>query len=427
MNFLYTLLYFLALVFFLPKEYFKRPKELRKRWLKEKLGFLEKLDFNSNNKEYLWIHAVSVGEVMALKELIRALSPQYKILLSTITDTGRKVALEHFKDLEVKVIYLPFDLPFCIKRVWKTFNPKALIISETEIWPNLIRVMSSLIPVILINGRLSEKSFKNYKKLKFFIKPILNLFSAIGVQEKLYQHRFQALGVSPEKIILTGNIKFDLEIGDISFSWEKYLKQPIIIAGSTHFPEEKIILKAFLRVFSNRKQGTLLLVPRHPERFEEVEKMIKNLLSDCSEVSFLKVSEIEKDENFIERNRAYKLIILVDKVGILRYLYRICEIAIIGGSFIPHGGQNPLEAIYWKKTVIVGPHMENFPFIEEFLKKEAICQTSIEKLVETLEDLVQNENQRKELAKRAHQIFKEKGGAIEKTLKIIYQILGLHL
>lgn len=420
MNFLYTLFYLLGLIFFLPKEYFKRPKELRKRWLKEKLGFLEKFDFNSN-KECLWIHAVSVGEVMALKELIKALSSQYKILLSTITDTGRKIALEHFKDLEVKVIYLPFDLPFCIKRVWKIFNPKALIIAETEIWPNLIRITSSFIPVLLINGRLSEKSFKSYKRLKFFIKPILNLFSVIGVQEKLYQHRFQALGVSPEKIVLTGNIKFDLEIEEISFPWERYLKQPIIVAGSTHFPEERNILEAFLKVFSNRKQGTLLLVPRHPERFEEVEKMIKNLLLDYSEVSFLKVSEIEKKEDLIKK--VSKIVILVDKVGILRHLYRICEIAIIGGSFIPHGGQNPLEAIYWKKTVIVGPHMENFPFIEEFLKKEAICQTSIEKLVETLENLVQNESQRKELAERAYQIFKEKGGAKERTLKIIYQIL----
>lgn len=426
MKFLYTLFYFLALFFFLPKEYFKRPKELRKRWIKEKFGFFNYKKESSSSKKFLWIHAVSVGEVLSIKELIKAFSYTHKILLSTITDTGQTVALKEFKNLEIIVIYLPFDLPWCIKRVLSTFNPEALIIAETEIWPNLIRISASSIPVFIINARLSESSFKNYKKIKFFIKPILNLVTGIGVQEELYKTRFEELGVSPQKITLTGNMKFDLEIDRVFFPWEKYLKKPVIIGGSTHFPEEKVILEAFLKVFFEEKEGTLLLAPRHPERFREVEEMVKHILSSYSEISFWKLSELE-EKNFTETKFLNKKVILVDKIGILRYLYRICEVAIIGGSFIPHGGQNPLEAIYWKKAVILGPYMDNFPFIKEFIREKAVCQVSQEYLAQSLEKLVKNENLRKELAERAYQLFLKKKGAKERTLKMIYHSLNYHL
>ncbi len=425
----YTFFYFLVLLFFLPKEYFKRPKNLRKKWIKEKFGFLEKSE-SFSSRECIWIHAVSVGEVISISELVKVLTSYYNVILSTTTDTGQKVALEQFKNLEVKVIYLPFDLPFCIKKVLKTFKPRALLIAETEIWPNLIKITSSFIPVILINARLSERSFKYYKKIKFFIKPIINSFTAIGVQDELYKARFEEIGVNSEKIFITGNVKFDLEVKEIVFDWEFYLKKPVIVAGSTHFPEEKFILKAFLKIFSKEKEGTLLVVPRHPERFEEVERTIKNLLSNYSNILFLKLSDLEREKSFTSNQNVInfnKKVILVDKVGILRYLYRICDIAIIGGSFIPHGGQNPLEAIYWKKTVITGPYMENFPFIEEFVKRGAICKVFLENFTYVLETLIKEENLRKEMAEKAYELFLQKKGAKEKTLKMIFQILGLRL
>uniref|UniRef100_A0A7V5XH87 3-deoxy-D-manno-octulosonic acid transferase n=1 Tax=Thermodesulfobacterium geofontis TaxID=1295609 RepID=A0A7V5XH87_9BACT len=407
---LYTLLYYLISGIFLPKDYFKRPPQLRKKWLKEKLAFFTKTDFISQRK-VIWIHAVSVGEVVAISSLIKSLTKEYDILLSTITDTGNQVASQKFKDLPVKIIYLPLDCPFAIKRILKAFNPSALLIAETEIWPNLILTSSKKIPVFLINARISDKSFKRYKKIKFFLTPILKSFSLIAVQDEKYKERFKDLGAPEEKIIVTGNTKFDIEIPYISFLWENSIPHPIIVAGSTHFPEEKLITETFLKISI---PSSLFIVPRHPERYKEVEKTITSIMDEKSEVGFYKFSKLPLDIKGFS-----KVIILVDQMGILGPLYRIADIAIIGGSFIPHGGQNPLEAIYWEKPVIFGPSMENFPFIKEFLEKNVCLQVKDEQLKDLLEDLLKNPDKRVELGKKAYQIFKQKTGATEKILNLL--------
>jgi 3-deoxy-D-manno-octulosonic-acid transferase len=407
---LYTFLYYLVSGIFLPKEFFKRPSQLRKKWLKDKLALFTKTDFISQRK-VIWIHAVSVGEVIAISSLIKSLAKEYDILLSTITDTGNQVAFQKFKDLPVKIIYLPLDCPFAIKRTLKIFNPSALLIAETEIWPNLILTSSKKIPVFLINARISDKSFKRYKKIKYFLKPILSSFSLIAVQDEIYKERFKDLGASEDKIVVTGNTKFDIEIPYISFLWENLIPRPIILAGSTHFPEEKLITETFLKIPIS---SSLFIVPRHPERYKEVERTINSMIDEKNEIGFYKLSELPLDIKDFS-----KVIILVDQMGILGSLYRIADIAIIGGSFIPHGGQNPLEAIYWEKPVIFGPSMENFPFIKEFLERGACLQVKEEKLKDLLEDLLKHPNKRAQLGKRAYQIFKQKTGATEKILNLL--------
>jgi len=411
---LYTLLYYLVNGFFLPKEFFKRPSQLRKKWLKDKLALFTKTDFISQRK-VVWIHAVSVGEVIAISSLIKSLAKEYDILLSTITDTGNQVASQRFKDLPVKIIYLPLDCPFAIKRTLRTFNPSALLIAETEIWPNLILISSKKIPVFLINARISDKSFRRYKKIKFFLKPILSSFSLIAVQDEKYKNRFKDLGAPEDKIVVTGNTKFDIEIPYISFLWENLVPRPIIVAGSTHFPEEKLITETFLKI---PIPSSLFIVPRHPERYKEVERIINSMIDEKNEIGFYKLSELPLD-----MRSYFKIIILVDQMGILGSLYRIADIAIIGGSFIPHGGQNPLEAIYWKKPVIFGPSMENFPFIEEFLERGACLQTEKEELKDLLEDLLKNPDKRIELGEKAYQILKQKTGATEKILNLLKSYL----
>jgi 3-deoxy-D-manno-octulosonic-acid transferase len=411
---LYTFLYYLVSGIFLPKEFFKRPSQLRKKWLKDKLALFTKTDFISQRK-VVWIHAVSVGEVIAISSLIKSLAKEYDILLSTITDTGNQVASQRFKDLPVKIIYLPLDCPFAIKRTLRTFNPSALLIAETEIWPNLILTSSKKIPVFLINARISDKSFRRYKKIKFFLKPILSSFSLIAVQDEKYKNRFKDLGAPEDKIVVTGNTKFDIEIPYISFLWENLVPRPIIVAGSTHFPEEKLITETFLKIPIS---SSLFIVPRHPERYKEVERIINSMLDKKNEIGFYKLSELPLD-----MRSYFKIIILVDQMGILGSLYRIADIAIIGGSFIPHGGQNPLEAIYWKKPVIFGPSMENFPFIEEFLERGACLQTEKEELKDLLEDLLKNPDKRIELGEKAYQILKQKTGATEKILSLLKSYL----
>lgn len=413
----YTIFYIIVLLFFLPKEYFKRPSQLRKRWIKEKLGFFKMSEKIQDEKPKIWIHAVSVGEAIAVQSLIKKLSENYEIILSTITDTGQKVARDRFKDYPVKVIYMPFDIPFAIKRVLNFFRPLALILTETELWPNLIERISRKIPVVLVNGRLSDKSFKGYRKIKLFIRPLLNRLSLICVQEQEYKERFLQLGTDERRLHVTGNMKFDIELKEIKFSWETSVSRPVILAGSTHEPEEEIILDTFLNL---NISGTLIIAPRHPERFKEVENMIERKISQSNrKIFFSKLSNLSSSFN----TPPSASIILIDQIGILGSLYKVCDMAVIGGSFIPHGGQNPLEPAYWKKPVICGPYMYNFPFIEEFIKEKACIMTDKEGLADLLSELLKNSETMHGMGQKAYEIFLKKSGATEKTLKLLKNII----
>ncbi|WP_028841919.1 3-deoxy-D-manno-octulosonic acid transferase [Thermodesulfovibrio yellowstonii] len=411
---IYNLLYLVALIFFLPLEYFKRPTFLRKRWIKEKFGFLEEKE---QNLPKIWIHAVSVGEVIAVSRMIRELSEHYKIILSTITDTGQKVAQERFKDCNVKVVYMPFDISWAINRFLKYFSPVAIILTETELWPNLIRIASKTTPIILVNGRMSDKSFKGYYKIKFFIKHLLKKLSLICVQENSYKEKFITLGAEEEKIHVTGNMKFDIELKTINFTWENNIPHPVILAGSTHEPEEEIILNSFISLGIN---GTLIIAPRHPERFDEVETLINRKIAQAvTKIQFSKLSEMK---SFFSP-QPLTLILLVDQMGILGPLYRICDIAVVGGSFIPHGGQNPLEPSYWKKPIICGPYMHNFPFIEEFIKEKACLMADKDSLMNVMRELVKNYELRQTIGNKAYQLFLNKSGATKKTLKLLKKFI----
>ena len=252
---IYSLFYISAYPLFLPREFLKKPKNLRKTWIKERFALYTKDYFSELKRKRIWIHAVSVGEVLAIVPLVKRLSEEFDVVVSTITETGRDVALKKLKGIPVKVVFLPIDCPFAVRRAISAIKPSMLLIAETEIWPNLIMEAAKRVPVGLINARLSEKSYKRYKKLSFFFASVLNALSFIGVQEETYAKRFESIGVKPEKLYLTGNVKFDLEIKEESFPQEDAFPRPAIVAGSTHHPEERLILKAFLDVFF---QGTLI-------------------------------------------------------------------------------------------------------------------------------------------------------------------------
>ena len=419
LRFVYSTIYPVVYPFFFLKEISKKSKAIRKVWLKERFALYDKNYFSDFKRKKIWIHAVSVGEVIAITPLVKALSKEFDIIISVITETGREVALKRFSQFPVKVIFLPIDCPFCIRKALSSINPCMLLIAETEIWPNLIVESAKKIPVALINGRLSERSFKYYKKFSFFFAPILNKLVFIGVQEEIYKQRFQQLGVREDKIIITGNVKFDLEIQEMDFPWQKELNKPVIIAGSTHSPEEEIILNAFLNTFS---EGTLILAPRHPQRKKEIEEVIKKRLSENME--FILLSEMEKEKKG-RKNSASILIILVDKIGILSALYKICDLAVIGGSFIPHGGQNPLEAIYWKKPVVFGPYMDNFPFIKEFVEKNLCWQVDKDSLTDVFKLFKEKPEEFKKKGDLAYQLFEMKKGASQRTLNLIKKHINL--
>ncbi len=411
---LYSFLYLLGFIFFyLPRELFKKRKKKPLNWLKEKLGFIKPPSFEEK-KPAIWIHAVSVGEVLAIATLIKRLTQNYNIVLTTITETGRLVAKNRFNGLPVEVYYLPLDLKGPLLTFLKRIKPKALLITETEIWPNLIKVVSEKIPVALINGRISERSYKGYRLFKFLFQPLLNKLKFLAVQEEIYAERFRKIGVNSEKIKVVGNLKFELSIPERDFPELKDLPRPIIVAGSTHPTEEEIILQCFLEALD---KGSLIIVPRHPERFKEVEDLIKRRIRE--EIEFFRYSQIKGSSKIFGK----RLILLFDEMGLLASLYKICDLAIIGGSFIPHGGQNPLEAIYWKKPVITGPYMSNFPFVADFVKEGALLQVPSESLKGALKILIENKELAQNMAERAYQIFQSKKGALEKTLTLIKENL----
>ncbi|MEW6215649.1 MAG: 3-deoxy-D-manno-octulosonic acid transferase [Nitrospirota bacterium] len=424
MYLLYNLIYIIALFFLLPFQYLKRPKELRKKWLREKFGLI-KGGFGG----IIWVHAVSVGEVMAALPLLKRLCERYPsrgIILSTITDTGQRVARERAPE-GTAVIYLPFDITSILNLVLKGIRPEILIVIETELWPNIFRVFKkNMIPIIVLNGRISENSFKGYKKISFFMKRVLSCVDFFGMQGEVYAERIRSLGVDESKIKVLGNFKFDTRPPSQIPEWTEKIKGHVIVAGSTHEGEEEFIISVYTRLKGDFPYLNLVIAPRHPERFKEVEDMLKS-----KGISFLKRSEFKTSNppipplakggegGFSELQPFAGTIILLDTVGELSAIYGISDIAIIGKSFKEYGGQNPLEPAYWGKPILCGPHMENFPVIKDFYKVGAALEVNEEGLYPKLRELLFSPEKAKEIGSKAQELYRRNAGAVEKAMEII--------
>lgn len=304
---------------------------------------------NTIDKPIIWIHAVSVGEIRAAARIIKLFEdkyPQYQVLVTQMTPTGRATA----KSLYPNVIlhYIPYDLPHAVMNFYKTFKPKIGLIMETEIWPNLIHYSKKYqTPLFLINARLSTKSFSGYNKVRFFIKPILNKFNAILSQDMETQNNFIKLGFTGQSHIV-GNTKFDLNIDNEYFILAKELRQAIgnrkvVIFASTRDGEENLLID-----FIKNQQYLIIIVPRHPERFKEVEQLLVD-----NKIKYIKRSSCKP----IETNTQ---VFLGDSMGEMFMYYAMSDLAVIGGSFNKFGGQNLIEPIFLDKPVILGPSTFNF-------------------------------------------------------------------
>jgi 3-deoxy-D-manno-octulosonic-acid transferase len=451
MYFLYSILYLTALVFLLPFEYIRRPKELRKKWLKERFGFFNALRI-THHASRIWIHAVSVGEVISAVPLIKKIKerhPAVEIVVSTVTDTGQRVAKEKIGDI-ARIIYAPFDLPFAINRTVRRLKPSLFIVMETELWPNIIRILNRKgVPVLLMNGRISEKSFGGYKKLRFFIKDMLKNVSIFCMQNELYAERIKAMGAQIDKVRVIGNFKFDTKPSSQIPEWTRILKEQgasvvrqascvkrqefVIIAGSTHRTEEDIILDAYIKIRNDFPATTLIIAPRHPERFREVEELIKKKgleyikRSELAHSSLLiahssKTTSISHEPSAMSHQLS-GVVILLDVIGELSSVYSVCDVAIMGGSFIKHGGQNPLEPAYWGKAIICGPHMENFLFINEFYKDGGALKVDADNLYESLKNLLASPEKMSSMGNIAKELYEKNSGAVERAMKIIGKYL----
>lgn len=406
---LYSLIYFIFLILLLPYEFMKRPKAARKRWLKEKLGCL-KIKPKAGHP-IIWLHAVSVGEVIASVSFINALheqNPNLNFIVSTVTDTGQNVASERLKGM-AEIIYLPFDMGFILKRAFKNIRPILFITMETEIWPNIFKVMKNNgVPVVILNGRISSGSFKGYGMIRFFMARVLENVDLCCMQERLYAERIIALGARADRVKVTGNFKFDIRTSPQKPAWQDNIAGAVIVAGSTHRTEEDLILCQFMKLREEFSSLNLVLAPRHPERFKEVEDLIKS-----KGVSFIRRTEISN------KSQISGAVVILDTIGELFSVYGISDITIIGGSFIGHGGQNPLEPAYWGKPVVCGPHMENFPFIEDFIRKGAIISVGEDGLYSAIKGLLSAPEKGHEIGQKAKKLCMERTGAVDRALKAL--------
>lgn len=377
------------------------------------------------NKKPIWIHAVSVGEVMAsvpLYEEIKKNYPSEPIVVSTVTSAGNRIALDKFGSDSI-VIYLPLDLSFIVKRVARLLNPKAVLIAETEIWPNFINTLKSYgAKTILFNGRISKNSFRGYRLIAPILRGILNKFDLLLMQSKRDAEKIISLGASKDKVVVTGNLKYDAAFLKGQEDALKPLElrkrfgltegEKLLIAGSTHPGEEEVILRCYKGLISECPQLRLLIAPRHIERANDIVKLAKTYGFDPFLTSRLEDlgRQLRPDE-----------ILILDAMGMLSGLYSIGEIIFVGGSLVKKGGQNPLEAARHSKAIIFGPYIYNFEDItEDLLSNQAAILVKDEKeLCNSIKELLYDADKRKAVGERARTTSYSNIGVAKKDLEFI--------
>ncbi len=434
----YDLIFFLIALVYLPV-YLLRRKFHRGFLLR--LGFLPK-DLALDRP--IWLHVVSVGEAITSRQFLEELRlafPHKKFVISTVTPTGNKIARAIAKEGDF-VTYLTLDISFIVSKVVKRINPSLFIAVETEIWPNLIHCLHKKhVPFAVINGRISDRSFKGYAILKFLIKPVLDKVGLFCVQTARDAQRLSSLGVAKNKIEVTGNMKFDFKAQALKFDNPglclKYQEQ-LLVCGSTHPGEEKIILAAYRDLLAEFSDLRLLIAPRHPERADEVENIIIKSGFNSIRVSQLAgspataewrgaakggISQLNPQTRTLPAGRQEpanpQTVFILDTVGQLLTFYSIADIVFVGGSLSKTGGHNILEPAALGKPVIFGPHMFNFRDIADlFLNNQAaLLIHNQEELKAGIAELLRNPGRIPGLIRSAKKLILDNQGATGRNLE----------
>jgi 3-deoxy-D-manno-octulosonic-acid transferase len=434
MPLIYSFLLFVAFVALLP--YFIYQAVLKSKYVgafSQRLGLLPAIlndEAGSDLRPAIWIHAVSVGETLAAKPLIAGLKarfPQYRLIVSTTTATGQAVARSRITGAD-RIFYFPFDWKFCVRRALDATGARIVILMESELWFNFLSECEARrIPVIVANGRISDRSFGRWRNFGFFARRLYGLVTLFAMQSRLDAERAIALGAPAERVAVSGNLKFEIEDAPDPPKIVETAKTfaldsaPLVIAGSTTEGEEEIVLAAFegLRKENGFGQVRLLIAPRHPERFDAVARSLKS--------SRLRPARRSSPEG----NCKTADVILLDTVGELAALYRFASVVFVGGSLVPKGGHNILEPALYAKPIIVGPHMENFREIAgEFLRRSALLQlrgddprTLAAELQGAFSRLLSDSNYAESLGSNARHTIDENRGATARTVEIIAERL----
>lgn len=379
-------------------------------------------------RKCIWIHAVSVGEVNATKTLVAELENKFsdfEIVMSTTTDTGFARANALFGQ-RLNVFYFPFDISWIIRRVFGEIQPAICLLMELEVWPNFVHIAQQLnIPVVVVNGRLSNKSFSRYKKIKPIAKKIFRKLSLILAQTDEYAQRFKEIGAPVERVIVTGSLKYDtaqtedkIEGADM-LAVQLNIEERLWVAGATGNDEEKMLLD----VYQNLKQQDqfndlrLVIVPRKPERFDEVAQIITEAGFD-----FVRYSSIKNTDT---RQSDKTPVILGDTMGDLRKFYSLATIIFVGRSLVPMGGSDMAEAAALSKPTIFGPHTFNFKQTVDALLKDkgAVMVKDKQDLLQTMQKCLNEPDFAQTIAQNGQEVIKKNQGATAKTIEQIAKFL----
>lgn len=393
--------------------------------LSERLGSLPP-DVNAGGRVSLWLHAVSVGEVLAARALVpglRARYPDLAVFVSTTTRTGRDVASRQLDGID-GLFYFPLDFAFSVRRVLARIRPQLVMIVETEIWPRLLRECRvRRIPVVLINARVSDRSFPRYRAARTVIGPVLHDFRLLCAQSARSAERLGAMGAPADRIVVTGSLKFDaldwtlLERGadhPVLRVFGGTGSRPVLLAASTLRGEDPLVLDAFMQLRTSQPDALLILVPRHPERFDEV-----TVLAQQRDVRVVRRSALVPDSPLSAD------VVVLDSMGELAAVFSLATVVFVGGSLVPAGGHNILEPALFGKPVIVGPSMSNFAEIAAlFIDADAVVQVPDGPgLTKAVLELFEAPARRDALGSRARALLEQHRGAGHRTLDAIAHVL----
>ena len=376
-----------------------------------------------SGKQVVWLHAVSVGEVMAASELVRELRaalPGWVIAVSTTTETGQKLARERFKDSPV--FYLPLDFAFIVRRYLHFFKPKLLILMESELWPNLMNECArSGVPVAVVNARVSDRSLPRYLVLKRLWRPLLENVSVFLAQSEENARRLLQIGAPAERVRVSGNLKYDVKAAGES-AMTTLIREglpdraKVLVAGSTLDGEESLLLGAWQHVVADEPEAIMILAPRHTERFAAAAALVES-----SGFTVIRASELRGRTDKIASGN----VVLLDTIGDLASVYSLGMAAFVGGSLVQAGGHNPLEPARFAVPVVTGPSSENFREIVEAMRAaDAIRIVNADELANVLPEMLKGDPDVRAMGERGHDVFNAQAGATARTTETLLGLLN---
>jgi len=374
------------------------------------------------SKPVIWVHAVSVGEVLAVSGLVTELSrfPEHQVFISTTTDTGQKLARKRFG--EDNVFYFPLDFAFAIRPYLQALRPQLIVIAETEFWPNFLRLAKEAgARIAVVNARISDRSFPGYRRLRRWLTRVLANVDLFVAQTDEDRRRLLEIGVAAQRVEVTGNLKFDVSpptsppiVGCLRNAFQEAGASPVLVCGSTVDGEEPLLLRAFENVLASHPRALMILAPRHPERFVEVAALLSEL-----GVRFWKRS-LWSGEPIAGG------VFLVDTIGELAVLYSLGTLAFVGGSLVPRGGHNIIEPAHYGVPIIVGTHTDNFrDIVGLFQSRNAVKVVGPAELPLAFMELISDETKRVALGRRAAETLRAQQGATQRTVVALEGILPL--